>query len=305
MYLFVINKKSGNGNGLRTWLKVRSILQSDQIEYRYIFTENSDQAVDLISEMLQQPEPWRAVAVIGGDGTLHSVLPILKETGIPLAIIPAGSGNDTARSFGIPFDTVSSLNVLLTGQSQAVDLISTSGTLTLTALAIGFDAQVAANVNDSSYKKWCNTLRVGRVAYVIGILHTLLTFKPGRVSVTCDDHTLTYDSTWMTAISNMPYYGGGFKISPQAHPNDGELDICVVHGCTRLQLLRLFPTVLIGRHVNLPFVTMLRGRQISIKSEMKQLALGDGEDMSNLPHHSIVCPGILQMMVPRAKSLTS
>ncbi len=301
MYLFVINKKSGNGNGFRTWLKVRSILQSRQIEYRYIFTENSEQAVTLLTEMLQQPEFWQAVAIIGGDGTIHSILPILKETGIPLAVIPAGSGNDTARSFGIPFDTVGSLNVLLTGQPQAVDLISTSGTLTLTALAIGFDAQVAENVNRSSYKKWCNSLQVGRVAYIIGILHTLLTFKPGRVSVTCDNHTTSYESTWMTAISNVPSYGGGFKISPQALPFDGQLDVCVVHGCTRLQLLRLFPRVLTGRHINLPFVTMLHGRVISIDNEQPRLALGDGEHIPHLTYDSIVCPNVLQMMLPQPK----
>ncbi|OAB36827.1 lipid kinase [Paenibacillus macquariensis subsp. defensor] len=301
MYLFVINKKSGNGNGFRTWLKVRSILQSRQIPYRYIFTENSDQAVRLLTETLQQPQPWQAVAIIGGDGTIHSILPILQETGIPLAVIPAGSGNDTARSFGIPFDTVGALNVLLTGHSQAIDLISTSGTLTLTALAIGFDAQVAENVNRSTYKKWCNTLRAGRVAYIIGILHTLLTFRPGRASVACDNDTTTYESTWMTAISNVPSYGGGFKIAPQALPNDGQLDICVVHGCTRLQLLRLFPRVLTGNHVTLPFVTMLRGRVISINNEHPRLALGDGENIPHLSYNSILCPSALQMMLPQAK----
>jgi YegS/Rv2252/BmrU family lipid kinase len=299
MYLFLINKKSGGGNGLRTWLKVQSILNSRQIPYRHIFTESSTQAVILLSQMLSLPEAWQAVAIIGGDGTIHSILPVLQKTGIPLAVIPAGSGNDTARSFGIPFDMESALEVIFTGQSQAVDLISTSGIFTLTALAIGFDAQVAENVNRSSYKRWCNMLRAGRVAYIIGILHTLLTFKPGKVSVTCDNITTTYDDTWMTAICNGVSYGGGFKISPQAIPNDGQLDICVVHGCSHLQLLRLFPSVLSGNHVKLPFVTMLRGSSISIHNEHMRLALGDGENMSNHLYDSIVSPNGLQMMIPR------
>ncbi|AOZ92439.1 diacylglycerol/lipid kinase family protein [Paenibacillus crassostreae] len=298
MYLFVINKKSGSGNGLRTWIKAQEILQSRQVPYRHIFTENSEQAVGLISDILQEPELWQAVAIIGGDGTIHSILPVLQKTGIPLAVVPAGSGNDTARNFGIPFDTEGALNVMLTGQSQAVDLILTSGVLTLTALAIGFDAQVAENVNQSWYKKWCNMLRAGRVAYIIGIIHTLLTFRPSRVRVTCDNETVTYEDTWMTAISNGASYGGGFKISPQAIPTDGQLDICVVHGCTRMQLLTLFPSVLTGKHVNYPFVTMLRGRTISIHSEHKRLALGDGENMSSRPYDSTVSPSVLQMMIP-------
>lgn len=298
MYLFLINKKSGSGNGLRTWNKVNSILQKRQIPYHHIFTESSAQAANILSDMLQQ-QPWQAVAIIGGDGTIHSTLPVLYKTGIPLAVIPAGSGNDTARSFGIPFDTRAALEVILTGRAQAVDLISTSGVLTLTALAIGFDAQVAENVNQSKYKIWCNMLRAGKIAYIIGILHTLLTYQPARVSVTCDNITTTYDDTWMTAISNSVSYGGGFKISPQAQPNDGQLDICVVHGCTRLQLLRLFPRVLTGNHVNLPFVTMLRGRSISFHTEQRRLALGDGETMPNRPYDSTVSPSALQLMIPR------
>ncbi|WP_438347806.1 diacylglycerol/lipid kinase family protein [Paenibacillus sp. FA6] len=73
------------------------------------------------------------------------------EQSTPLAVIPAGSGNDTARSFGIPLDTKSALEVIFAGQAQTIDLISTSGVLTLTALAIGFDAQVAENVPNHPY----------------------------------------------------------------------------------------------------------------------------------------------------------
>ncbi|MHA0857106.1 diacylglycerol/lipid kinase family protein [Paenibacillus sp. CMAA1364] len=298
MYLFIINKKSGNGHGLRTWNKVQPLLHSRKIKYQHIFTENSIQAKHMLSELLQPSTRWLAVVIIGGDGTIHSTLPILQKTGIPLAVIPAGSGNDTARNFGIPLDTDQALEIILNGKVQTVDLISTSGVLILTALAIGFDAKVAQNVNRSWYKKWCNLFRVGRLAYIIGILHTMLTYKPSKVSVTCDQSTTTYENTWMTAISNGVSYGGGLMISPNALPNDGQLDVCIVHGCSRMQLLRLFPSVINGKHVHLPCVTMLRGTSISFQSEHSRLALGDGENLPNRPHDSIVFPSSLQIMTP-------
>lgn len=295
MYLFVVNKRSGNGHGYRTWLKIKDALDAMAVHYRHLFTDSAGQAADLIAAALSEPELWKGVAVIGGDGTIHSVLPVLKNFNIPLAVIPAGSGNDTARGFGIPHDPLSALELMLAGQTRAADLIVTSGGLTLTALAIGFDAQVAENVNTSLYKKICNFFRVGRVAYIVGILHTLLTFKPCSLTVKCDGMTTTYEKAWLTAISNVKSYGGGLHICPEAHPGDGELDICIVHGCSRLQLLRLFPTVLSGKHVHLPFVEFKRGKEISIQFEQQRLALGDGENMSTGPFDICVEPSALQV----------
>ncbi|GIO32288.1 diacylglycerol kinase [Paenibacillus albilobatus] len=295
MYLFVINKKAGNGQGYRAWIKIRAVLDARLIRYRYVFTESSSHAEDVIAAMLSEPEPWLGVAVIGGDGTIHSVLPVLKEFRIPLAVIPAGSGNDTARGFGIPHDPLSALDIMLGGQTRAADLIATANGLTLTALAIGFDAQVAENVNASLYKKICNVFRVGRAAYLVGILHTLLTFKPCGVTVTCDGNTSTYQNAWLTAVSNVKSYGGGLHICPEAHPGDGQLDVCIVHGCSRLQLLRLFPTVLTGRHVRLPFVTFLRGKAVSVAFDQLRLALGDGENMSEGTLDITVQPNALQV----------
>ncbi len=74
MYLFVINKKSGNGNGYRTWIKIRAALDARLIRYRHVFTESAGQAEDVVAATLSELEHWLGVAVIGGDGTIHSVL---------------------------------------------------------------------------------------------------------------------------------------------------------------------------------------------------------------------------------------
>ncbi|AJS60962.1 diacylglycerol/lipid kinase family protein [Paenibacillus sp. IHBB 10380] len=301
MYLFVVNKSSGNGRGFRVWRKISKILDKRGIDYQLQFTQSSEQARTFLTEQLSTSVAWKAVGVVGGDGTIHGLLPVLRHSGVPLAVFPSGSGNDTVRGFQIPMKTTSALEVMLEGLITVADLISVSETSTLTALGVGFDAEVAHNVNNSRYKKVCNYIGMGRLAYLIGIFHTLLTFRPSPLTVQCDGVTRTFSSAWLTAINNVISYGGGLTICPQARPDDGMLDICIVHGCSKFKLLLILPTILYGGHTRLPFVTMLRGRNISVESELPRLALGDGENLTATPLTANVDPGALMVMCPRIK----
>lgn len=298
MYLFIINSNSGNGGARRVWNKIRTILHDRDIPYEYTFTQSAEEANSYLERQLANRTDWLAVGVVGGDGTIHSLLPAMKNSGVPLAVFPAGSGNDTARGFSIPRKTGAALNIMLEGHARQADLISISGRSTLTALAVGFDAEVANNVNKSYYKKVCNWFGLGRLAYIIGIFHTLISFRPAKLTVTCDGVEHTFSSAWLAAVNNVTTYGGGLAICPEAMPDDGLLDICIVHDCSRLKLLLLFPTVLFGKHTGLSFVTMLRGQQISVHSSLPRLALGDGEHIASTPLTVSAVPGAMKVMTP-------
>lgn len=300
MYLFIINSRSGGGAGLRTWRTVEALLQARALPYEALFTQSADSAETQVRHALARREDWRAALVIGGDGTIHSVLGALRRRGLPLGVIPAGSGNDTARGFSIPLAPEAALDAALQGGCLEADLLSASGRLTLTAVASGFDAQVAVNVNGSRYKRLCNALGAGRLAYIIGILHTLMTYKPCRVSVTCDGKEQTFERAWLVSVCSLPSYGGGLLICPQAEPADGLLDVCVVHGISRWQLLRLFPTVVKGRHTRLPYVTMLRGRSAAVRFAEPRHAIGDGEALGTAPLAVLCEPGALRVLSPLA-----
>lgn len=298
MYLFIINSNSGNGGARRVWNKIRTILHDRDIPYEYTFTQSAEEANSYLERQLAERTDWLAVGVVGGDGTIHSLLPAMKDSGVPLAVFPAGSGNDTARGFSIPRKTGAALDIMLEGHARHADLISISGRSTLTALAVGFDAEVANNVNKSYYKKVCNWFGLGRLAYIIGIFHTLISFRPAKLTVTCDGVEHTFSSAWLAAVNNVTTYGGGLAICPEAMPDDGLLDICIVHDCSRLKLLLLFPTVLFGKHTRLSFVTMLRGQQISVHSSLPRLALGDGEHIASTPLTVSAVPGAMKVMTP-------
>lgn len=89
MYLLIINPRSGGGAGQRTWQAVEGMLHSRGIPHEPLFTQNADRAETQVLGALARRDDWRAAIVIGGDGTIHSVLGALRRRGVPLAVIPA------------------------------------------------------------------------------------------------------------------------------------------------------------------------------------------------------------------------
>ncbi|KIL37525.1 hypothetical protein SD71_02535 [Cohnella kolymensis] len=287
MVLFVVNEGSGNGRGAKVWKKVEAELLRRDTKYMKIAFDTQNEAVEAAAAILKRGNV-KAVVAVGGDGSVHSLLPLLAGTGIPCGVIPCGSGNDTARSFGIPRDPIKALDIVLAGRTRLADVVDTSfgcneHELTLTAVAVGLDAAVAADVNGSKYKQWCNRLGIGSLAYIIGLFRALAAFAPKPITVTVDGTPHQFQRSWLAAVANVPSYGGGLKICPDARADDGKLHACIVHGCSMWRLLMVFPTLLSGSHVNLPYVTLLSGEQIRIETPNVWLAYGDGEPVGRTP----------------------
>nr|AYQ75077.1 diacylglycerol kinase family lipid kinase [Cohnella candidum] len=292
--LFVVNEKSGNGRGKKAWQAAESILRERGTPYAAITATSPADAILQAKSKIER-EPVQALVAVGGDGTVHSLLPLAVEYRLPLGLIPSGSGNDTALAFGIPKDPAAALDIVLGGSTRPSDLLAArqpDGSLhySLISVAIGLDGAVAEDVNGSRYKRWCNRLGIGSAAYIIGLFRMLAAFKPQPLTVTVDGRTHVFQKGWLTAVANLATYGGGLKICPDAKPSDGLLHVCVVHGCSALQLLSVFPTVLSGKHVGSKFVTMLKGTDVSVEAPVPLLAYGDGEPAGHTPVRASVLP---------------
>lgn len=325
MILFIVNERAGNGRGKRAWTAVDRRMSEIGRSSDYIKIAAQDEAEALReAETLAAQGGITAMIAIGGDGTLHALLPLAARFRLPLGLIPCGSGNDTARAFGLPRHPLAALNVALSGQTRRVDLLRSvadpageavapqpaqtdhvprpsrqnpsRSELTLTCIAAGLDGAVAADVNGSRYKRWCNRLGIGSAAYVIGLFRVLARFRPQTVTVTVDGAEREFRRCWLTAVANSPAYGGGMRICPSASPSDGRLQVCVVHGCSAWQLLLVFPTVLIGKHVHSRFVTMLSGTHAVIRSPLPMPACGDGESIGAAPLEAEILPGQLLIL---------
>lgn len=240
----------------------------------------------------------RAVLACGGDGTVHAVLQALVGGSVPLGVLAAGSGDDIAASLG--FDTGSSeasageaVQLIAAGGHRQVDVgeIDTAdGTrrFFVGVLTTGFDSSVNERAN-----------RMPRLAgqrYNAALVRELASFRPLPYRVRMDDDLVEAEGTLVT-IGNGSRYGGGMRICPDAVPDDGLLDVTWLGAVSKPTLLRVFPTVYSGRHVEHPAVQTYRARTLEIEAP-GQVAYADGERVGELPIRVSIRPAALRVLAP-------
>jgi diacylglycerol kinase (ATP) len=223
-------------------------------------------------------------------------LQVLAQTDIPLGIIPAGTGNDHAREFGIPArDPAAAVDVVVDGRAATIDLgrIRDADGVDRwfgTVMATGFDSLVTDRTNRM---RWPH----GRMRYNVAMVAELskLRLLPFRLTFDGGEEVLT--ELTLAAFGNTKTYGGGMRICPNADPTDGLLDVTMVASASRTKLIRLFPTVFKGTHVDLDEVRTARAKIITVESPGIN-AYADGEFASPLPVEVSAVPGALKVMRP-------
>jgi diacylglycerol kinase (ATP) len=206
-------------------------------------------------------------------------------------LVPTGTGNDLARMLNLPDDPVAAVQRVLHGTPKRIDLLELNGTRVMNIIGFGFDAAVAHDINTANWKK-----RAGSLGYIISMLKMMVTFRPFTLRLDLDGQEMVFENCWLVAVGNSKYYGGGMKICPDAELDDGLLDVCVVHNVTRLQLLRLFPTVFSGKHVQLPQVAYKQGRIVRAQTSMPVPIHGDGEILGQTPCDIRVQPQVVSVV---------
>ena len=237
-----------------------------------------------------------ALVVVGGDGIVSLALQVLAQTDIPLGIIPAGTGNDHAREFGLPKgDPAAAADVIVDGRAETVDLGRIRGADGTdkwfgTVMAAGFDSLVTDRTNRMSWPHGRMRYNVAMVAELskLRLLPFRLTFDGGEELVT----ELT-----LAAFGNTKSYGGGMLICPAADHSDGLLDVTMVQSASRTKLIRLFPTVFKGTHVELDEVRTARATVITVDSPGIN-AYADGEFVCPLPVEVLAVPRALTILRP-------
>jgi diacylglycerol kinase (ATP) len=268
---------------MKVWKRIQPLLREKGIHYHVEFPGNPVHAAYLLRKHVKETDQVKVVAVVGGDGTVQSVVGELAGSSIPLGVIPAGSGNDFARALGIPLNPRKALDYLLTGAIKKIDIAQTGSNTYITVVGIGIDGKIAQTVNHSRYKKWFNTFRLGRLAYVLSLLQVLFRYRPLTVNIKVDEMEMIFSDVWLIAVANIPNYGGGMNICPEASYTDGVFDICIVHGISRFEVIRIFPQVFAGKHIFRPGISMLQGQEVKIFSSSPMLAHGDGEVIGETP----------------------
>jgi YegS/Rv2252/BmrU family lipid kinase len=232
-----------------------------------------------------------AVVAIGGDGSAHAALQAVAGTSTPLAVIPAGTGNDLSLALGIPRNPVAAARAaaedLLAGQVRAVDAGRTGGRWWATVLCCGFDSAVSDRANRLRWPK-------GRRRYDVAILAELAQLRPRELTLVLDGEEQTVPVT-LVAVGNTPWYGGGMKVCPGADPSDGLFDVTVVGPLRRLELVRQRPRLTDGTHIENAAVTVHRAARVELSSP-GVTTYADGEPVAPLPAVAECVPEALRIV---------
>ena len=233
----------------------------------------------------------RRLVVLGGDGSVHAVARALDRAGAldsaePVGILARGTGNDLARTLGLPLDPEEGAAAVLTGRPRPLDLLDDdAGNLVVNAVHAGVGARAGAQADRLKE-------RLGMAAYPVGAALAGVGSPGWPLRVEVDGRVATHpvegwaaDGTYdvlMLGVCTGRSIGGGTPLAPQAEPDDGLADVVVSIATGPVARVAFATALTSGDHVDRPDVLVLRGRQVSVSGGPVDLD-ADGEVEEGVP----------------------
>jgi len=281
----ILNPIAGRGYGAKVEPELRQLLEAEGLEFDLVRTDRPWHAAELAERAVG--DGFEIVVAAGGDGTSNEVvngLLVALENGATAAmgIIPVGSGSDFANTVGVPPDLPGACHRLANGQVRVVDV----GRVTLPGRAPRyFDNTINIGFGGIVTVEALKVKRLRGIAlYLPVVLKTIfLYYKAPPVTIEYDGQEMALPAV-MISIANGPREGGGFCVAPQAQPDDGLFDLCIVREISRLAMLGLVPHFMKGTHVGREPITMARARRVTISSPDDLVAHMDGEVLCTDAH---------------------
>jgi diacylglycerol kinase (ATP) len=267
-------------------------------------TSAQGEAVELARRAVR--DGFATVVAAGGDGTLNEVVNGLAEDpdGVVCGILPLGTGNDFARTAGIPRDPPEAWRAIERRRVRAIDL----GSLERERDRRWFVNMAVGGAIDQFHDRLTDDLkqRWGPFAYLRAgaeaISALLNEVGPHHVELELDGGARVEREVWSVAVANGRTVGGGIPAAPLADPGDGLLD-CVVIGAVRgLEMAKLSASVLLGRHCDGPLddeapVFCARARRVVVRSSPEMPFTVDGEVCEGSVAVFVAHPGALDLIV--------
>ena len=289
MIWILANPLAGQGRARRFAERSALRLQRERIPVELHYTNQKGHGYKLAQQAVAQCV--ETVAVCGGDGTLSEVIPALLNTSTALGILPFGTANDFARGLGVPRTLNEAIRVLVQGYVTYIDVGRCGDRYFSTVAAYGFDAEVSAAMEAG------HAPLGGTAGYVLQALRHLQHYTPPQ-TILRGSFGRFEGPVFLVASANTRSYGGGMQIAPNANPQDGLLDVCIVKPLTYRQALCLLPSVFLGRHIHHPSVHIVRTDTLEISGENERLLSADGEYFGTTPLTLTAVSNALRVVLP-------
>ena len=252
--LFVINPISGGKKKTVFNKTVLEVLDLEKFHPTFQLTTGPNHAYEIGLQAVE--EKYDAVVAVGGDGTINELGAALMGSGIPMGIIPEGSGNGLALYLGIPINETAALRRLNRFDVVDVDAGIINGRPFFNVAGLGFDASVS--------DRFANDTQRGPIGYLRSVINVLANYKPSKYRLRIDG--VDYErEAFMISVANSPQFGNNAYIAPNASVNDGILDVCIVKKFP-LYFLPMMVFHLFNRSVDQSeYVEIIPGKEILIE----------------------------------------
>lgn len=281
---FLTNPIAGKGRGARAAAIAVPRLRRAGIEVQELVGEDGGDAEALARRALA--EGCDALVVCGGDGMVHLGVQAVAGTGVPLGVVPAGTGNDVARYLDLSrTDAAAAADVVIASRTRTLDLARSGERYFVTVLAAGFDAIVNERANRMTWPR-------GQMRYNLATLAELRSLA-ALPYLELDGRTERLDAT-LVAVGNGPSFGGGLRITEGAVLDDGLLDVVVIKPLGRAALVRTYPKLFRGTHTSHPAYEHHRVRSVTVAAP-GIVTYADGERFGPLPLTVECAPGALEV----------
>lgn len=287
----ILNPKSGSAAMAQ---QLRNLLVGDDFEI--VESQKAGDAAEIARAATGKG--YDTVIAGGGDGTVNEVINALVHTplhSVRMGVLPLGTGNDLSRTLAIPLDIAAAVQTLRDGKETTLDLmkVTTEGQTKYAAnvAAGGFTGQMNEALTATTKSTW------GPLAYLQGALRTLPDLTAYRTYIRLDDGELKMIDAYNVIIANARTAGGGTVVAPRADPEDGLLDVVIVHQGSAVDIAGVAARLLAGDYTDSDIVSHACAKRIVLFSRPGMWFNVDGDLLTNGPIEFNVVPQALRVVV--------
>jgi YegS/Rv2252/BmrU family lipid kinase len=301
-WLVIVNPNAGNGKGKHDWDLISDFLKKEGISYEVKFTGHKNQAIHFTIDGIDSG--FRNIITVGGDGTLNEVVngvflnKVCPSTDVLIGFIPVGTGNDWGRMFGIPLNYEKAIKIICENKQMLQD----AGRVTffdkseekerffINIAGLGFESVVVQKTN---YQK--DRGRSGKLLYLYNLLTSLLSYKNTKAEVIIDG--VRHEAEIFSLnVGNGRYCGGGMRQTPHALPDDGLLDVTIINGIGKFEIIRNLKILYDGSILNHPKIDGYKCKNVKVSSDSAIFVEADGESLGHTPAEFSIVPASIRII---------
>ena len=292
-WTIIANPTSGKGASRYLANRIGSLLTDAEFPNEVLYTTKAGDAESMAASAVENGRA--GVLACGGDGTFHEVINGVMShpegPEVTVGVAPSGRCNDFAAALDLPKSAAEIRDLIEAGHYRQIDLGLVDGRYFATVATLGFDSTVSQYVADGRVPRFLK----GAPSYLYAIFLQLFRYKDVQVSLEGDDFWYS-GRTFLAATANTRQYGGNMRIAPDALPDDGKLDVCLVKSVSRCDVVMILPRVFKGGHATHPAVSIHKVSSLKIETGTAMPIWADGERVSETPAKISLVPGALKLL---------